>query len=73
VSENVPEPVAVQYVGPFDRVIVPAHGLEVDRGETVAVSPEAAEELLGDESSWVAGDVDDIVADDAAVTDTEGE
>jgi hypothetical protein len=71
VPENVPEPVAVQYVGPFDRVIVPAHGLEVDRGETVAVSPDAAEELLADESSWVAGDLADIVAD--AVTDTEGE
>jgi hypothetical protein len=57
-----PKTVAVQYLGPFDRVSVPALGVEVGRGESVTVSAAAAADLLTDEASWA-----------AVTTDTEGE
>lgn len=50
--------VAVQYLGPFDRVVLPALGVEVDRGDSITVAADTAKGLLADEASWVPATTD---------------
>ena len=44
--------VQVEYVGVFEEVHVPSIGATVKRGETVAVSADAASGLLAQPDNW---------------------